>query len=236
MTGGCLKVPLSRKVPQYFHLHLIVPVPRLTAADQLLQPKYALTRQLRGTRGQIWVSCHLAKQAQIAFVGPSAEIAIPLCQRESTWVEALLIYRAFKINHFVHTQIMLWCFSFRMMFLWGQLSTIKLASIWSLGMFAPLISRQCKACVLIKPSRCTDKSNVPVSYLYKKQIVLVDRSKKKQTLKTSLGRKEAEAVSWLDSDVLCDLLRFCWPRNFPAEQTFSWKTALQWNCSILSIL
>lgn len=141
--------------------------------------QYALTRQLRGTRVQIWVPCHLAKQAQIAFAGPSAEIAIPLCQRESTWVEAPLIHRVFKINHFVHTQIMLWCFSFRMMFLWGQQSTIKLASIWSLGKFAPLISRQCKACVLIKPSHSTGKSNVPVSYLYKKQTVLMDGRKKK---------------------------------------------------------
>lgn len=36
--------------------------------------------------------------------------------------------------------------------------------------------------------------------------------------KTDLGRKEAGAVTWLDSDVLHDLPRFCHPRNFPAEQ------------------
>jgi len=41
---------------------------------------------------------------------------------------------------------------------------------------------------------------------------------KKNHLRTDLGRKEAEAVTWPDSDVLHDLLRFCWPRNIPAEQ------------------
>jgi len=46
------------------------------------------------------------KQVQITFTGPSAEIAIPLHQRKSIWIEALLIHHAFKINHSMHTHIM----------------------------------------------------------------------------------------------------------------------------------
>lgn len=42
--------------------------------------------------------------------------------------------------------------------------------------------------------------------------------KKKKKNKTDLGRKAAEAVIWSDSHVLHDFLRFCWPRNFLAEQ------------------
>lgn len=45
------------------------------------------------------------KQVQITFTGPSAEIAIPLPQRKSTRIEALLIHHAFKINHSMHTHI-----------------------------------------------------------------------------------------------------------------------------------
>lgn len=59
--GACFKVPFSRKIPDSFPSPLIIPVPRLTAADQLLQPKNALTRQLRGDKGTEWSFLSLGK-------------------------------------------------------------------------------------------------------------------------------------------------------------------------------
>lgn len=57
-----------------------------------------------------------------------------------------------------------------------------------------------------------------------------------------MGRKEAEAVPWMDSDVLHHLLKFCKIRNFPAEQPsfekqrFNRSTAFWAFChSVLSI-
>lgn len=160
------------------------------------------------------------KQVQITFTGPSAEIAIPLPQRKSTRIEALLIHHAFKVNHSIHTCIMVWVFCLG----WCFSEVIQLEIKRSAGVFAPLISWEWKVYLLTKLSLYTDK-----------HLVLLCLPPVRRKTSSWIGRKPTNIRQfWGWSCNVAGQWCATWPpdvlpaKKFSSSTVFPWKAVIQW--------